>query len=79
MYLLKAVVCLPRTDIRCVAIKQDAADPDFAHMLKTVGVVQVPDPARRYDLAGVVCSLSNAVPWDTMLTRRCRKTRSCAH
>lgn len=36
------------------AIKQDAADPDFASMLRSVGVAQIPDAARNYDLAGVV-------------------------
>ncbi|KAF8245218.1 hypothetical protein K440DRAFT_646384 [Wilcoxina mikolae CBS 423.85] len=34
------------------AIRQDAADPDFASMLKTVGVVQIPDAAKNFDLAG---------------------------
>lgn len=35
-------------------IKKDAADPDYAQMLKTVGVVQVADAARRVSLAGSV-------------------------
>ncbi|KAI5815659.1 hypothetical protein BZA77DRAFT_70173 [Pyronema omphalodes] len=35
------------------AIRNDAADPDFASMLKTIGVVQIPDAARNYDLAHV--------------------------
>lgn len=35
-------------------IRKDAADPDYASMLRTVGVVQVPDAARRVDLKGNV-------------------------
>lgn len=37
-----------------LAVRDDAADPDFAHMLKTVGAVQIPDSARSYDLGAVV-------------------------
>jgi len=43
-----------RRQLTTVAFRQDAADLDFANMLKTVGVVQIPDSARNCDLAGVV-------------------------
>ncbi|KAA8901938.1 hypothetical protein FN846DRAFT_956140 [Sphaerosporella brunnea] len=34
-------------------IRQDAEDPDFANMLKTVGAVQIQEAARNFDLSRV--------------------------